>query len=70
MAENSTNGSKTLWEKEKLLPISNFSFSQRVFKRLVLQTRKKLGLVGEGLIHMVVGTRSTVDRSLAAVIRL
>ena len=31
---------KTLWEKEKLLVMSNFSFSHSVFKRLVLQTRK------------------------------
>ena len=40
MAESSPNRSKTLWEKEKLLVTS-------VFKRLVLQTRKKPGLVWE-----------------------
>ena len=34
-------------EKEKLLVTSNFSFSHRVFKRLVLQTRKKPGIVWE-----------------------
>ena len=38
-----------LWEKEKLLVTSNFSFSHSVFKRLVLQTRKKHGLFGKGL---------------------
>ena len=40
---------KTLWKKEKLLVTSNFSFSQGVFKRLLLQTCKKKGLFGEGL---------------------
>ena len=38
-----------MWKKEKLLVMSNFSFSQSVFKRLVLQTRKNLGLFGKGL---------------------
>ena len=37
------------WEKEKLLFRSNFSFSDSVFKRLVLQTRWNLGLFGKGL---------------------
>ena len=41
--------SKTLWEKEKLLVMSNFSFSHSVFKRLVLQTCKNQGLFGKGL---------------------
>ena len=49
MAENSSNGWKTLWEKEKLLVMSNFSFSHSVFKRSLLQTRKIQGLFGEGL---------------------
>ena len=39
-----------MWEKEKLLVTSNFSFSHNVFKRLVLQTRKNQGLFGKGLI--------------------
>ena len=34
---------------EKLLAMSNFSFSHSVFKRLVLQTGKNLGLFGKGL---------------------
>ena len=49
MTESSPNGSKTLWEKEKLLVTSKFSFSHSVFKRLVLQTRKNQGLFGKGL---------------------
>ena len=49
MAESSPEGLKTLWEKEKLLVTSNFSFSHSVFKRLVLQTRKNQGLFGKGL---------------------
>ena len=50
MAGLSPNGYKTLWEKEKLLIMSNFSFSHGVFKRFVIQTRKNLGLFGKGLI--------------------
>ena len=49
MEESSSNGLKTLWEKEKLLVKSNFSFSNSVFKRLVLQTCKNQGLFGKGL---------------------
>ena len=49
MADSSSNKLKTLWEKEKLLVTSNFSFSHSVFKRLVLQTRKNQGLFGKGL---------------------
>ena len=40
---------KTLWEKEKLLVTSNFSFSHSVFRRPLLQTRKNQGLFGKGL---------------------
>ena len=35
--------------KDKLLVMSNFSFSHSVFKGLVLQTRKNQGLFGKGL---------------------
>ena len=49
MAESFPNGEKTLWEKEKLLITSNFSFSHSVFKRHLLQTRKNQGLFGKGL---------------------
>ena len=49
MTENSPKGWKTLWEKEKLLVTSNFSFSRSVFKRSILQTREKQGLVCERL---------------------
>ena len=47
MAEGSRKGWKTMWEKEKLLVTSNFSFSLSVFKRLVQQTRKTTGIVWE-----------------------
>ena len=49
MAESSSNGTKALWKKEKLLVRSNFSFSHSVFKRLVMQTRKNQGLFGKGI---------------------
>ena len=49
MAESYPNWQKSLWEKEKLLITSNFSFSHSVLKRLVLQTCKNLGLFGKGL---------------------
>ena len=38
-----------MWEKEKLIVTSNFSFSHIVFKRLQLQTSKNQGLFGKGL---------------------
>ena len=49
MVESYLNRQKTLWEKEKLLVTNNFFFSQGVFKRLELQTRKNQGLFGKGL---------------------
>ena len=49
MAESSPNGLKTLWEKEKLLVTSNFSFSHSVFKGVILQTDKNQGFFGKGL---------------------
>ena len=54
MAENYPNRKKTLWEKDKLLITSNFSFSHSVFKRLVLQTRKNQGLFGKGLSQILI----------------
>ena len=48
MADSLSEGQKILWEKEKLLVMSNFFFSQSVFKRLVLQTCKNQGLFGKG----------------------
>ena len=56
MAESSPKGKKTLWEKEKLLVLSNFSFSHSVFKRLILQARKPPGLFRKGLNGGVVDT--------------
>ena len=49
MAECFPNGQNTLWEKEKLLVTSNFSFSHSVFKRHVLQTCENKGLFAKGL---------------------
>ena len=49
MAESYQNRYKTLWEKEKLLVTSNFSFSHSVFKRLVSQGHKKVSLCGNML---------------------
>ena len=46
MVESSLKG---LWEKEKFLIMSTFSFSHSVLKRLVLQTHEKQGLFGKGL---------------------
>ena len=40
---------RNLWEKEKLLVKSNFSFSLIVFKRLVSQGSQKVSLCGNGL---------------------
>ena len=37
---------KTLWEKEKLLVTSNFSFSHNVFKSCVLLMRQNEYLLG------------------------
>ena len=50
MAESSPNGQKILWEKEKLLVMSNFFFSHSVLKRILLQTCENQGLFGKGLI--------------------
>ena len=49
MAASYPNGLKTLWEKKKLLVMSNFSFSYSVFKRLQLQARKNQESFGKGL---------------------
>ena len=49
MAGSSPEELKTLWEKEKLLVMHNFSFSHSLSKRLVLQTRENQGLFGKGI---------------------
>ena len=46
---SSLKGLKTLWKKKKLLVTSNYSFSLCVFKRLIEQACKKLGLVWESV---------------------
>ena len=40
---------KTLWEKEKLLVTSNFSFSHSVFEKIISKGHQKLSLCGNGL---------------------
>ena len=49
MEESYPNRKKTLQEKEKLLVMSNFSFSHSVFKRLVSQGCQKVSLCANGL---------------------
>ena len=44
---------RKLWEKEKLLVASNFSFSHSFFKRLVSQGRQKVSLCGNGLNGLI-----------------
>ena len=58
------NTLKTLWEKEKLLVMNNFSFSQSVFKRRVLQTRKNQGLFGKGLNQEAAMLEGVVSRNI------
>ena len=72
MGENFPNGLKTLWEKEKLLYISNFSFSHSIFKRLEMQTLENKGLFGKGLnnpkdegVYKVVGKGENAGNLLA-----
>ena len=47
-----------MWEKEKLLLTSNFSFSHSVFKRPVFQRRQKVSLCGNGLSHFLFQTEA------------
>ena len=58
MLESYPIGEKTLWEKEKLLIMSNFSFSHSVFERLVLQTRASFG---KGYMVTASGNRELVN---------
>ena len=54
MAESSMKEQKTLWEKEKLLAMSNFSFSHSIFERPVWQTGENQGLFWKGLKTKIV----------------
>ena len=45
----SVSGKKTLWEKEKMLVTSIFSFYHSIFKSLTLNGHKNQGLFGKGL---------------------
>ena len=62
MSESSLKWLKTLWEKEKLLVTSNFSFSHSVFQRLLLQTRKTQGLFGKRLRYPATGLETKTGR--------
>ena len=42
-----------LWQKEKLLVMSNFSFSHRVFRRLAQEIPKNQGLFGKVLTSIL-----------------
>ena len=53
---------KTLWEKEKLLVMSNFSFFHSVFKRLVSQGRQKVSLCGNVLSSAIACKSSLKNR--------
>ena len=64
MAERYPKRKKTLWEKEKLLIMSNFSYSHSVFKRLVQQTRKNQGLFGKDLKNQVYNVDFTIQYNL------
>ena len=62
MAESYPNRQKTLWEKEKFLFTSNFSFSHSVFKGPVLQTRENQGLFGKGLMRSKTKQQIAINR--------
>ena len=52
------DGRKTLWEKEKMIVTSIFSFSHYVFKRLLLERHENMGLFGK-VGHIRTENRST-----------
>ena len=54
MTESSLNRLKTLWEMEKLLITSNFSFSHSVFNGLFNVDTLKPGLVWERVYLLVI----------------
>ena len=64
MVESSPNEQKTLWEKDKLLVTSNFSFSRGVLKTFVLQTRKNKGLFGKGLNDLIKKKKNAFENTV------
>ena len=46
-------GLKILWEKDKMLVTSIFSFSLNVFEGLLTQGRQKSGLCGKDLMESI-----------------
>ena len=51
MKNKCRKGGKTLWENEKLLVTSNFSFSHNVFHRYISLVRQNVVLFCNGLTH-------------------
>ena len=70
IAESYPNGYKTLWEKEKLLVTSNFSFSHSVFKRLVSLGHQNVLLCGNGLTlyHTILTFNDHVEKKAFKII--
>ena len=62
-----------LWETEKLLVTSNFSFSHSVFYRSQQQTCNKQGLFGKGLIPQqqinIQYSKTTIAESLSGTMK-
>ena len=62
-------GKKTLWEKEKLLVTSNFSFSHNVFHSYIPLVRQNVALCGNGLsedefyVHTVQSPRAALIKN-------
>ena len=52
---------KTLWQKEKLLMMSNFFFCQNVFKRRPLQRRQKESICGKVFTIHTVNNPLTIE---------
>ena len=50
-----------LWEKEKLLIMSNFAFSHRVFQTLLLQKHKNMGLFEKGLRKIFLSSSNALN---------
>ena len=62
---------KTLWEKEKLLITSNFSFSHNAFKNCLLLMRKNEYLWSKGLtLYQMTKFKALADDSLDVTHRL
>ena len=68
MAKISPFGLKAPWEKEKLLIMSNISFSHSVFKILIMQTPNNPGLIWGKVEHVPYTSASTTSTLTQSVI--